>query len=174
MPPKKVIEVPKSGTGDEAALQKEQQVRDGINIENGKKTLDTHDVFAALDTLEFPDWRERLEAELAKYKEITADKRSKAKKTAADKSEDTQDGQDGQPVAKKVRLDGQGQVEEKTEGAENTADEAGNTADEEGSGEEAEEEEEEEEEGEKEGEEVEDPQATEVEDEALDNGEDSD
>jgi hypothetical protein len=33
MPPKKVVEVPKSGTGDEAALQKEQQVRDGVNIE---------------------------------------------------------------------------------------------------------------------------------------------
>jgi hypothetical protein len=33
MPPKKAVEVSKSGTGDEAALQKEQQVRDGINIE---------------------------------------------------------------------------------------------------------------------------------------------
>jgi hypothetical protein len=33
MPPKKVIIPPVAGTGDEAALQKEQQVRDGINIE---------------------------------------------------------------------------------------------------------------------------------------------
>jgi hypothetical protein len=32
---------------------------------SGKKTLDTQAVFAALETLEFPDWKERLEAELA-------------------------------------------------------------------------------------------------------------
>ena len=33
MPPKKAVEVPKAGTGDETAPQKEQQVRDGTNIE---------------------------------------------------------------------------------------------------------------------------------------------
>lgn len=33
MPPKKVVEIPKAATGDEAALAKEQLVRDGVNIE---------------------------------------------------------------------------------------------------------------------------------------------
>ncbi|CAG8972257.1 hypothetical protein HYALB_00001655 [Hymenoscyphus albidus] len=244
MPPKK--EVPTMAPNDEAALAKEQSVRDGINIDDfalpksivtklakgvlppntqiqgnamlamtksatvfvnylashdysanehaisrNQKTLSAADVFAALEELEFPDWKEKLEGELAKWHEIQADKKNASKKKAAEKGDegevDTQGenedaSKSGPPAAKKARLDSSQKtgcgVEKsglpaRTNTGEGTADEdAGDDEDP------AEDDEEDEEEEAKERIETEeqpdDTQAMEAEDEALDNGEDSD
>ncbi|QSZ30422.1 hypothetical protein DSL72_004945 [Monilinia vaccinii-corymbosi] len=161
------------------------------------KTIAPQDVFKALDDLEFPDFKPRLEAELAKFIEMQSDKRNTyRKKVAADKVTGGQGGVDdvegdsemldregdGEPKAKKVRRDGG------SEGRQEEHDEEGVDADEDNDDEE-EEEEEGSEEGEGEGEgdgeageeedgeerfEVEEPEEKEAEDEALDNGEDSD
>ncbi|RDW88876.1 hypothetical protein BP6252_00908 [Coleophoma cylindrospora] len=55
-----------------------------------RKTISPQDVFAALqDDLEFPDFVPRLEAELAKFNEISTEKRNTyRKKVAADKAAD--------------------------------------------------------------------------------------
>ncbi|KAF4630092.1 hypothetical protein G7Y89_g8050 [Cudoniella acicularis] len=44
---------------------------------NNRRTLSAVDVFSALEELEFPDWKERLQAELDKYTEIQNDKKNK-------------------------------------------------------------------------------------------------
>ncbi|KAI9644746.1 hypothetical protein NHQ30_006773 [Ciborinia camelliae] len=155
------------------------------------KTIAPQDVLKALDDLEFPDFKPRLEAELAKFIEMQSDKRNTyRKKVAADKavghgeddSEMLDREGDGEPKAKKVRREGgsggSGETQDENEEEEVDADEDHD-----------EEEEDEGEEGEGEGEgdgeageeddgeerfEVEEPEEREVDDEALDNGEDSD
>jgi hypothetical protein len=116
------------------------------------------------------------------YNEIQNEKRLKTKKPAADKAADADESilsADGRPANKKARLneqatEGEESMLERTEGAENTADEGSGGEDGTEEEDEDEEEEREVETGEKgEGEELEDPHATDV-DEALDNGEDSD
>ncbi|APA14616.1 hypothetical protein SS1G_06591 [Sclerotinia sclerotiorum 1980 UF-70] len=161
------------------------------------KTIAPQDVFKALDDLEFPDFKPRLEAELAKFLETQSDKRNTyRKKVAADKVAGSQAGGengegdsemldregDGEPKAKKARRDegsgGSGETQEEHD-EEMDAEEDNEEHDEEEEGEEAEDE------GEGEGEvrddddgeerfEVEEPEEREAEDEALDNGEDSD
>ncbi|CAG8950596.1 hypothetical protein HYFRA_00002805 [Hymenoscyphus fraxineus] len=242
MPPKKAM--PTMAPNDEAALAKEQSVRDGINIDDfalpksivtklakgvlppntqiqgnamlamtksatvfvnylashanehaisrNQKTLSAADVFAALEELEFPDWKEKLEGELAKWHEIQADKKNASKKKAAEKGEDGEvdtqgENEDaiksGPPAAKKARLDSSqrpgGGVEKsglpaRPNTGEGTADE--DAGDEEDPAEEEEEDEEDEEAEERieTEEQPDDTQAVEAEDEALDNGEDSD
>ncbi|RDL41930.1 uncharacterized protein BP5553_01909 [Venustampulla echinocandica] len=171
-------------------------------VQQNRRTLQTGDVFAALDELEFSDWKPRLEAELAKFNEIQSEKRNTYRKKLADKSgqgDDTQAGEgdeadhdsqgeaegrmgrDGQPAAKKARLEPKsksaGAKKGKAPGKQNEADQ---TADEEGEDDESQEEEDDEEDEEEgnsepqEGEELEETQEKEAEDEALDNGEDSD
>ncbi|TVY85373.1 DNA polymerase epsilon subunit D [Lachnellula suecica] len=164
--------------------------------QEGRKTLAVRDVFAALDDLEFPDWKERLQAELDKYTEIQTDKRNNYRKKVADKAgaaegvqgeEGTDVGegdslldQDGQPAAKKVRLgpeasDGVMRQQEGDQMGENTADE--DVEDDDNPPDEAEDDEDDEEEQGEERLEVEeqlDTEQREAEDEALDNGEDSD
>ncbi|TGO33579.1 hypothetical protein BHYA_0238g00040 [Botrytis hyacinthi] len=158
------------------------------------KTIAPQDVFKALDDIEFPDFKPRLEAELAKFIELQSDKRNTyRKKVAADKVAGSQaggeDGEgdsemldregDGEPKAKKVRRDGSiggsGEAQEEHD-EEIDADEE---HDEEVEGEEGEDDEEGEGEAREDddGEEkfdVEEPEEKEVDDEALDNGEDSD
>ncbi|CAD6446710.1 13ce0b6c-c3ce-4817-b1d5-453934e80d32 [Sclerotinia trifoliorum] len=57
------------------------------------KTIMPQDVFKALDDLEFPDFKPRLEAELAKFIETQSDKRNTyRKKVAADKAAGSQAG----------------------------------------------------------------------------------
>ncbi|RDW94553.1 hypothetical protein BP5796_00316 [Coleophoma crateriformis] len=96
-----------------------------------RKTISPQDVFAALqDDLEFPDFVPRLEAELAKFNEISTEKRNTyRKKVAADKAadksgaagdaeaeadeatEETRRDSNGQPAAKKARRES-GHVDE--------------------------------------------------------------
>ncbi|KAG0650045.1 DNA polymerase II subunit D [Hyphodiscus hymeniophilus] len=165
-----------------------------------QKTIAPQDVLAALDDLEFPEFKPRLEAELARFVELQTDKRNTyRKKVAADKAsgkvgspppgeeesyvEGDHDGEgmdgDGQPVAKKARMDREGATREgdvRDMQRDEDIGEGEGEGEEDESGEEPEDEEEE-------GDEVEERQETdeqieeeqhEAEDEALDNGEDSD
>ncbi|KAM3071374.1 hypothetical protein ACMFMF_007846 [Clarireedia jacksonii] len=160
------------------------------------KTIQPQDVFKALEDLEFPDFKPRLEAELAKFIETQNDKRSTyRKKVAADKAagpqgEENGDGDiemdrdgDGEPKAKKARRDGKGEgaisgddVHEEVDDTMGVDDEVEGDGDEDAE-EDNDDEEREEEEGEEEGAderfEVEEQEGKD-EDEALDNGEDSD
>ncbi|TAQ88484.1 hypothetical protein B7494_g3204 [Chlorociboria aeruginascens] len=82
-------------------------------LSQNRKTINPADVFKALEDLEFPEFRPRLEAELARFMEIQADKRiNYRKKAAADKATgqaeegDDEEGEshvEGQPAAKKAR-----------------------------------------------------------------------
>ncbi|KAH8662998.1 histone-fold-containing protein [Tricladium varicosporioides] len=154
-----------------------------------RKMMNPNDVFAALDELEFPDWKERLEPELAKYNEIQAEKKLKAsnrkaegKAGAEDDDHETDEGEgesqlerDGQPAAKKARIEpgsssNAGGAPEKPK----TDDQAEGEEDGEEENEDDENEEEEEEERGQEDDQLEDAEHREAEDEALDNGEDSD
>ncbi|KAF7884504.1 uncharacterized protein EAF02_004840 [Botrytis sinoallii] len=155
------------------------------------KTIAPQDVFKALDDIEFPDFKPRLEAELAKFIELQSDKRNtNRKKVAADKVAGSQaggeDGEgdsemldregDGEPKAKKVRRDGSSGETQEEHDDEIDADEE---HDEEVEGEEGEDEEEgegeaREDDDEEEKFDVEEAEEKEVDDEALDNGEDSD
>ncbi|KAB8289679.1 hypothetical protein EYC80_010591 [Monilinia laxa] len=164
------------------------------------KTIAPQDVLKALDDLEFPDFKPRLEAELAKFIEMQNDKRNTyRKKVAADKATGGQigveDGEgdsemvdregDGEPKAKKARRDGgsdekqEGHDEEEVDADEDHDVDGGEEGEGEGEGEgeAGEEEEEEDDDDDDDGEErfeVEEPEEKEAEDEALDNGEDSD
>jgi DNA polymerase epsilon subunit 3 len=145
-----------------------------------RKTIAPADVFKALEELEF-DFKDRLEAELAKFNEIQTDKRNAyRKKVAADKAtkgeagpeteRNEADGGDDEPAAKKARLDPDTTLPDGEE--EDMADE---TIDD---GEEEHVEDDDVEEEEEVHEEVEEPQdeeheETQVDDEVLDNGEDS-
>ncbi|ESZ96467.1 hypothetical protein SBOR_3199 [Sclerotinia borealis F-4128] len=158
------------------------------------KTIAPQDVFKALDDLEFPDFKPRLEAELAKYIEMQSDKRNTyRKKVAADKASGEQgagedeegDSEmvdregDGEPKAKKVRRDGgseetNDEIEEEEVDVDEDHDEEDDDDVEDGEGEA---EGEGDAGGEDDGEErleVEEPEGKDAEDEALDNGEDSD
>ncbi|PQE25794.1 hypothetical protein CJF30_00000488 [Rutstroemia sp. NJR-2017a BBW] len=161
------------------------------------KTIQPQDVFKALEDLEFPDFKPRLEAELAsgaaEFIETQSDKRSTyRKKVAADKAapqgEENGDGDiemgrdgDGEPKAKKARRDGKGEGAIPGDDAHEEADDTMGADDEVEGDEDVEEDNEEDEvegeEGEEEGAderfEVEEPEGRD-EDEALDNGEDSD
>ncbi|RFU35959.1 hypothetical protein B7463_g295, partial [Scytalidium lignicola] len=162
-----------------------------------RKTIAPQDVFKALEELEFPDFAPRLEAELAKFNEVQTDKRNVyRKKVAADKaaksgSPTAGDGdadevgtdRDGQPASKKARVElgdvAEGDSSEMHEGDTmgDVGDEEADEDDRQGDEEEDDEEEEEDDEGEEE-ERLEDPieESTlqEGEDEALDNGDESD
>ena len=169
-----------------------------------RKTIAPQDVFKALEDLEFPEFRPRLEAELAKFSQVQTDKRNTYRaKVAADKAagragsphpgeESFMEGEgesqldaEGQPVAKKARrepahgVDGEGRglPEASALMEESNLPEEEDT--EEDAGQEEESEGEGEEENEREGrldveEPVEEPEEREPRDEALDNGEDSD
>ncbi|TVY20076.1 DNA polymerase epsilon subunit D [Lachnellula arida] len=174
-----------------------------IAHKEGRKTLASRDIFSALRALELPDWEDRLQAELDKYTEIQTDKRINYRKKVADSKVDTAEGaqagegeegntelgegeshqdQDGQPAAKKARLepgatsgmDSSEMIQEGYQTGEHTADESGeddeNHPDE---GEDDEDEGDHEERLEVE-DQLEDIEQQEAEDEALDNGEDSD
>ncbi|KAL3428039.1 CBF/NF-Y family transcription factor [Phlyctema vagabunda] len=159
-----------------------------------RKTINPQDVFQALrEDLEFADFVPRLEAELAKFNEISAEKRSNSRKKAAadkgpektttteDENEETGDRDlNGQPAAKKARrLDSARREESEKEGEDEEVEGDG-----EGDGEgdeEAEEDEEDddddvEEEADQDHDETVEDEEREGEgtDEALDNGEDSD
>jgi len=163
---------------------------------SSRKTIAPQDVFLALDDLEFPDFKPRLEAELAKFVELQTDKRNTyRKKVAADKAAgkagspppgeeesflegDDGEGQmdrDGQPAAKKARMDESGIVrkggipDRHGEGEEGEEDEGGDDPEDD-----EEEEGDEEEERHDTEEQLEEPEEKEAEDEALDSGEDSD
>ncbi|PBP25432.1 CBF/NF-Y family transcription factor [Diplocarpon rosae] len=143
---------------------------------SNRKTITPQDIFNALDDLEFPDFRNRLEAELAKYNEVQTDKRNVYRSKVASKAsgtgeEEVAEDRDGQPAAKKAKLETGQAGEEEVEGADETQDEA-EAEEEEGD---AQDESDDEEGGRLEDEErLEDIEVGEVEDEALDNGEDSD
>ncbi|TVY37435.1 DNA polymerase epsilon subunit D [Lachnellula occidentalis] len=187
-----------------------------IAIQEGRKTLASRDIISALKALEFPDWEERLQAELdsenlgpahvlSEYTEIQTDKRLNYRKKVADNKVGTAEGaqaaegedgnndlgeggshqdRDGQPAAKKARLelgatsgmDESVMIQEGDQMGEHTADESGE--DDENPADEAEDDEDENEEDHEERLEVEDQlediEPQEAEDEALDNGEDSD
>jgi len=157
---------------------------------SNRKTIAPGDVFKALDDLELDGFKDRLEAELAKFNEIQADKRNNyRKKVAADKASGVKSGSpadttaiegdslNGEPAAKKPRTepDRGGEIEED--------DTIGDVGDETEIADEQEEEQEEDVE-EEEVEAADDPndppedrddiEGKETEDEALDNGEDSD
>ncbi|KAA8566914.1 hypothetical protein MFRU_007g00750 [Monilinia fructicola] len=154
------------------------------------KTIAPQDVLKALDDLEFPDFKPRLEAELAKFIELQSDKRNTyRKKVAADKvtggQSGVEDGEgdsemvdregDGEPKAKKIRRDGgsderqEGHDEEEADADEDHDEDGGEEGEGEGEGEAGEDDDDGEERFE-----VEEPEEKEAEDEALDNGEDSD
>ncbi|KAF8867021.1 histone-fold-containing protein [Acephala macrosclerotiorum] len=153
-----------------------------------RKTISPQDVFAALDEAQLSDFKPRLEAELAKFNEVQADKRNAYKsKVASSKAaghthgEEDGDGdslmdRDGQPASKKARRDPDDSVmdaSEMTEGysrADHTADEEGDDG---GDETEADEDEDEGEERLEVEERLEEPEEKEEHDEALDNGEDS-
>ncbi|KAH7330382.1 histone-fold-containing protein [Rhexocercosporidium sp. MPI-PUGE-AT-0058] len=151
---------------------------------SNRKTIGPQDVFNALEDLEFPDFRNRLEAELAKFNEVQTDKRNAYRSKVANKAagagepgeDGTQEDRDGRPAAKKARLDGgEGEGEEgegegdidpdETQDADQTEDE--DDAQDEDEDDEVDEQMEAEEQ-------LEDTEQREGEDEALDNGEDSD
>lgn len=155
-----------------------------------RKTITPQDVFNALEDLEFPDFRPRLEAELAKFNEVQTDKRNAyrskvASNKAAGQAEHGEEGEgetqldrEGQPVAKKARLEAgesSGIDAGANSGEDHHPDEEG---EDEGHGDEGEGEDEDEEVDHEERLEVEepleDPEEREAADEALDNGEDSD
>ncbi|KAI9051088.1 hypothetical protein LZ554_005194 [Drepanopeziza brunnea f. sp. 'monogermtubi'] len=147
---------------------------------HNRKTIGPQDIFNALDDLDFPDFRDRLEADLAKFHEVQTDKRNAYRSKTASKAADAGDDQgaedkDGQPAAKKARLEPG--VEEEENGEEEAGDAERTPEDEaeddEGDVPEEVEEEEEEERLESE-EQLEEDETKEAEDEALDNGEDSD
>ncbi|KAI9811922.1 MAG: hypothetical protein M1832_000664 [Thelocarpon impressellum] len=173
-------------------------------LRQGKKTMMPKDVLEALEDLEFEDFLPRLEAELAKYNEVQLDKRDKYRKKAADKAAlngspfadggptngtaaQGADSGDSPPAAKKVRrstlgpADANGVSPGRTE-----AEQAGNSGDETISEEEAEQEGDDEvasedevadddaEETAPEGDTLETQDREPPDDEALDNGEDSD
>ncbi|KAH8808226.1 histone-fold-containing protein [Xylogone sp. PMI_703] len=154
-----------------------------------RKTIAPQDVFKALEELEFPDFAPRLEAELAKFNELQTDKRNVyRKKVAADKAAksgspaagdgDADEGEmdrDGQPAAKKARIE-LGDVAEGDASEMHEADVDEEVDEEEGQGEEGEDEEEEDEgeEDERLEDPIEEPSQQEGEDEALDNGDESD
>jgi len=175
-----------------------------IAHQEGRKTLASRDIISALKALEFPDWEDRLQAELDKYTEIQTDKRLNYKKKVADNKVGTAEGaqageggdgnndlgeggshqdREGQPAAKKARLepgvtsdiDSSVMIQEGGDQmGEHTADESGE--DDENHPDEAEDDEDEgdhEERLEVE-DQLEDIEPQEAEDEALDNGEDSD
>ncbi|KAH6719307.1 histone-fold-containing protein [Leptodontidium sp. MPI-SDFR-AT-0119] len=149
---------------------------------SNRKTIGPQDVFNALEDLEFPDFRNRLEAELAKFNEVQTDKRNAYRSKVANKAagageqgeDDTQADRDGRPAAKKARLEGgegegsggDGEIDpDETQDADQTEDE-----------DDAQEEEDDDEVDERmeADEQLEDIEQRDVEDEALDNGEDSD
>jgi hypothetical protein len=176
----------------------------------GRKTIAPQDVMKALEDLEFPDFKPRLEAELAskslsyptsrtlltfsEFNEVQTDKRNTyRKKVAADKASgkagdgedddvpgdhDADTSMDGQPAAKKARRDPSDNIEEHGdlhEGDGMGDREEDDVEDDEGNGDETEEEEDNHEPEERfEVEEPEETQEPEAEDEALDNGDDSD
>ncbi|TVY46109.1 DNA polymerase epsilon subunit D [Lachnellula subtilissima] len=175
-----------------------------IAHQEGRKTLASRDIISALKALEFPDWEDRLQAELDKYTEIQTDKRLNYKKKVADNKVGTAEGgqagdggdgnndlgeggshqdRDGQPAAKKARLepgatsgiDSSVMIQEEGDQmGEHTADESGE--DDENHPDEAEDDDDEgdHEERLEAEDQLEDIEPQEAEDEALDNGEDSD
>ncbi|KAI6714618.1 hypothetical protein JHW43_002882 [Diplocarpon mali] len=143
---------------------------------SSRKTITPQDIFSALDELEFPDFRNRLEAELTKYNEVQTDKRNVYRSKVANKAsgtseEEVAEDRDGQPAAKKAKLETGEAGGEELEGADDTQDEA---EEEEEDGDVQDESDDEEEERLEVEERLEDIETGEVEDEALDNGEDSD
>ncbi|KAH7383606.1 histone-fold-containing protein [Cadophora sp. MPI-SDFR-AT-0126] len=150
---------------------------------SNRKTINPQDVFMALEDLEFPDFRNRLEAELAKFNEVQTDKRNAYRSKVANKAagsgeqgeDDAHQDRDGRPAAKKVRLEGgeapgaEGEEEidpDETQDADQTEDDEDaqdDDEDEEGDDDQVEVEEQ-----------LDDIETREAEDEALDNGEDSD
>ncbi|KAK0103034.1 hypothetical protein ONS95_000784 [Cadophora gregata] len=151
---------------------------------SNRKTINPQDVFMALEDLEFPDFRNRLEAELAKFNEVQTDKRNAYRSKVANKAagsgeqgeDNTQEDRDGRPAAKKARLEG-GEEAPSAEGEEeidpDETQDADQTEDDEDAQDEEDEEDGDDEQIEAE-EQLEDMETREVEDEALDNGEDSD
>ncbi|KAL2067197.1 hypothetical protein VTL71DRAFT_1621 [Oculimacula yallundae] len=157
-----------------------------------RKTIGPQDVFNALEDLEFPDFRNRLEAELAKFNEVQTDKRNAYRSKVANKSAssggqaegETQEDGDGRPAAKKARLDkdgeeganGDGQIEGEEEGEGEVDGDETLDADQTDDDEDAQDDDDDEGNDEQiEGEErLEDTEQRDAEDEALDNGDDSD
>jgi len=152
-----------------------------------RKTVAPADVFKALEDLEFSDFKPRLEAELAKFNEVQTVKRNTYRKKVAEgkaksgsegveRNGEDGEGGDGERATKKARTEGGGAGEEMMPEGEETEEEVEDEA-EAGAGEEDEDDgeqgAEEESEGSEEAVEEEGGDA-EVEDEALDNGEDSD
>ncbi|KAH8594312.1 histone-fold-containing protein [Bisporella sp. PMI_857] len=134
-----------------------------------RKTIAPQDVLKALDELEFPDFKPRLEAELAKFNENQTDKRNAyRKKVASEKAS-------GKPAS-----DNEGEHEEAGGGKGSPRPRKRGGSEEEGDAEEEEQQEDTEEEDENEAEEEnhddrgEEDERKEEEDEAMDNGEDSD
>lgn len=66
-------------------------------VKANKKTIMPKDVLEAISQLELNEFRPRLEAELAKFEEITSEKRAAAKKAAKDKETSTTKGPGGSP-----------------------------------------------------------------------------
>ncbi|KAI9739014.1 MAG: hypothetical protein M1818_005328 [Claussenomyces sp. TS43310] len=160
---------------------------------SNRKTVAPGDVFKALDDLELEGFSERLEAELAKFNELQAEKRnSHRKKIGADKASGAKvgsptdrtgvagDGLNGEPVAKKARTEpgqtgddpGEEAAEDDTIG--DAGDDIGDEAEEDQDDDEAEDDEEGAGDSDEPPEDRDDADGREVEDEALDNGEDSD
>ncbi|CZS90706.1 related to DPB4 DNA polymerase II (epsilon) 4th subunit [Rhynchosporium graminicola] len=149
-----------------------------------RKTIAPQDVFNALEDLEFPDFRNRLEAELARFNEVQTDKRNAYRSKVANKSagsadqaeDDVQGDKAGQPAAKKARLDGEeGANGDREAEADVDADEtldADQTEDDDDVPDD--EDEDANDEQIEADEQMEEAELKEVEDEALDNGEDSD
>ncbi|RAL63828.1 hypothetical protein DID88_003471 [Monilinia fructigena] len=81
------------------------------------KTIAPQDVLKALDDLEFPNFKPRLEAELAKFIEMQSDKRNTyRKKVAADKVTGGQSGvEDGEGDSEMVDREGNGEPKAKKE-----------------------------------------------------------
>lgn len=166
-------------------------------------------MFNALEDLEFPDFRPRLEAELAsqlssvcallpsltycsEFNEVQADKRNAYRNKVAENKAAAQSGhgddgdaeldRDGQPATKKPRLEpgdsSEVDASEMPEGYNETSRADDDGEDDEGHGDEEEDDDEEPEEPDSERLEVEEPldeaDHGEAEDEALDNGDDSD
>lgn len=152
-----------------------------------RKTVAPADVLRALEDLEFGEFRPRLEAELAQFNENAAAKRAGAKKGREkgagkeDVLEGEGEGEEGRPRAKRVRLE-EGKEVDGGEGEVEVVLDEQEVEEEEEEHEEEDQDDEVEEDGEEEDDlheghedDVEERQVNgKVEDEALDNGEDSD